>query len=107
MSFPGCSADADSSIMKSMSKPRIVFLDAGTVDWKDQDFAPLKKIGQLKIHYATLPSETLRRVSGFDHVALNKVIFDLKVLKLLKGVKALHLAATGFNNIDLDAAREF
>lgn len=92
--------------MALMTKPKIVFLDAGTVDWGDQDFAPLKKIGSLKQHYFTTPAQAVRRANGFQHIVLNKVVFNREIIRSLKGVKGLHLAATGFNNIDLDAAKE-
>lgn len=93
--------------MPAMTKPKIVFLDAGTVDWGDQNFSPLKKIGSLKQHYSTSPAQTIQRVKGFQHVVLNKVVFDRKTLRALNGVRGLHLSATGFNNIDLDAAKEY
>ncbi len=86
-------------------KTKIVFLDAGTVDWKDQAFKPLKKIGPLKTYHHTFASQVLKRSSGFTHVVLNKVIFDAEIFSKLKGVSAVHLAATGYNNIDLEAAR--
>ena len=84
---------------------KIVFLDAGTVDWKDQAFEPLKKIGRFKAHHHTFAPQVLKRVSGFNHVVVNKIIFDADIFSKLKGVSAVHLAATGYNNIDLVAAR--
>lgn len=64
----------------------------------------MKEVGELKVYHATSARETLRRASGFDHVVINKVVFDRQALQRLKGVKAFHLAATGFNNIDLKTA---
>ncbi len=93
--------------MPFMQKPKLVFLDAGTVNWGDQKFEPLKKIGPLKSYYSTSSAQTVGRASGFRHVILNKVVFNREVLRSLKGVQALHLAATGFNNIDLEAAKEY
>lgn len=89
-----------------MAKTQIVFLDAGTVDWKDQDFAPLKKLGELRTHYASSRKQILNRSSGFSHVITNKVILDRDIFKNLKGVRAVHVAATGVNNVDLNAAQE-
>lgn len=93
--------------MSGMPKPKLVFLDAGTVDWNDQQLIPLKKIGPFKPYHSTSAGQVLRRAAGCDHVILNKVVFDEKTLKLLRGVKGLHLAATGFNNIDLNAAKKY
>lgn len=89
-----------------MAKTKMVFLDAGTVNWKDQAFQPLKKLGHLKTHHHTLAHQVIQRSSGFKHLIVNKVIFDREVFSKLKGVAAIHLAATGYNNIDLNAARE-
>ena len=90
-----------------MAKIKIVFLDAGTVDWKDQDFSPLKKLGKFKTHHSTSSEQAAIRCSGFTHVITNKVVFDKDVLSRLRGVSAVHVAATGVNNIDLGAARKF
>lgn len=89
-----------------MSKTKIVFLDAGTVDWKDQSFKPLKALGQLKAYHHTLPPQVLQRSRGYKHLVVNKVVFNRETFSKLKGVTAIHLAATGYNNIDLEAARE-
>lgn len=87
-------------------KIKMVFLDAGTVNWKDQNFQTLKKLGLLKAYHHTLPHQVLSRCAGFQHVLMNKIVFDRETLSKLTGVKAIHLAATGFNNIDLKAARD-
>lgn len=89
-----------------MQKSKIVFLDAATVDWKDQKFHALKKMGQVKIYSQTLPSQILARCRGFKHVITNKVAFNRQTILALRDVKAIHVAATGVNIIDLKAAQE-
>jgi len=84
---------------------KIVFLDAGTVDWRDASLAPLKKLGNLKVYSRTGPSEVEKRSAGAQIVITNKCIFDRKRLERLKSLKLIALAATGTNNVDLETAR--
>ncbi len=63
------------------------------------------KIGLLKTYHHTFAPQVLKRCAGFKHVVLNKVIFDAKIFSALKGVAGVHVTATGYNNIDLHAAR--
>ena len=86
-------------------KLRIVFLDAGTLDYGDVDLRPLGRFGTFRIHHHTAPDAVERRSRGADIVVTNKCMFDAGRLARLKSLKLICLAATGTNNIDLDAAR--
>jgi len=83
---------------------KIIFLDAGTVDWRDASLAPLKKLGNLKVYSCTGPSEVEKRSAGAGIVITNKCVFDRKRLTRLKSLELIALAATGTNNVDLEAA---
>ncbi len=89
-----------------MAKPKIIFLDAATVDWRDQKFEPLKRIGELKTYSLVPAAKLLSSIHGFSHVITNKVVLNREIISKLKGVRAIHVAATGVNNVDLVAARE-
>ncbi len=89
-----------------MPKTRVVFLDAGTVDWKDLPLRAFQTTSQFKSYHSTNPGQVVKRATGFTHVITNKVILNRESIKALRGVKAIHVAATGVNNVDLNAARE-
>ncbi len=84
--------------------PTIIFLDAGTVDFEDVSFAEIKRLGHLKIYRDTTPHKIEKRIRQADTVITNKCVFDKKLLMRLESVRAIHVAATGVNNVDLKAA---
>ncbi|OGW78783.1 MAG: hypothetical protein A2Z83_00965 [Omnitrophica bacterium GWA2_52_8] len=89
------------------SRDRIVFLDAGSVNYGDLSFGPLEKLGLFKAYASTRPDEIERRTRGVRFVVTNKCVFDRRLISRLKGVECIHVSATGVNNIDREAAREF
>jgi len=52
----------------------------------------------------TLASQTIERLNNVDVVITNKVVIDSKVFAACPSLKLICVAATGMNNIDLDAA---
>ncbi|MDL2320086.1 D-2-hydroxyacid dehydrogenase [Alistipes sp. OttesenSCG-928-B03] len=81
---------------------KIVFLDAYTVN--ESDMSPLKALGEYTGYDNTPESEIVQRCEGADVVIANKVPLSADTLAQLKGVKLICIAATGMNNIDLEAA---
>lgn len=90
-----------------MAKDKIIFLDAGTVDYGDLSLSPLRKAGSLTQYFYSTKERILKRCHGAAHVIANKCIFDRNVFSKLPALRSLHVAATGFNNIDIEAAREY
>lgn len=86
-------------------KVQIVFLDAGTVDYGDAPLEALKKQGSLKAYRATAPADLEKRARGADTVITNKCVFDARLLSRLRTLRLIVVAATGTNNVDLEAAR--
>ncbi|MBP9864979.1 MAG: D-2-hydroxyacid dehydrogenase [Candidatus Omnitrophica bacterium] len=89
-----------------MAKDKIIFLDAGTVDYGDVPLQPLHKLGNLTAYFHSTRAQLIKRCQGALHVIANKCVFDREVFSQLPQLRSLHIAATGFNNIDLKAARE-
>jgi glycerate dehydrogenase len=58
------------------------------------------------MHEVTAADETLERVRYADLVISNKVVLDRATLEACDNLKLVCVAATGINNIDLQAARE-
>ena len=86
-------------------KDQIVFLDAGTLDYGDISLSAFQQLGQFKAYPLTPSTKVLSRVQDADIVITNKCIFDARMLNALKRTKSIHVAATGVNNVDLQAAR--
>jgi glycerate dehydrogenase len=90
-----------------MHETQAVFLDLATVDCGDVDLTPLESaITGWQYHAATSPQETLQRIRGAELVVSNKVILDRAILQQTPELKLICIAATGTNNVDLEAARE-
>jgi glycerate dehydrogenase len=55
---------------------------------------------------ATAPSELLARSQDADILIVNKIRLDAATIKALPKLKLIAVAATGYDNVDLDAARK-
>lgn len=84
---------------------KITFLDVKTVG-KLSEIEPIKELGELEIYQTTKPSETLKRIKDSEVVITNKVVIDDKIIKKCSRLRLICVAATGMNNIDLNAAKE-
>jgi len=83
-----------------------VFLDIDTVDRGDLDLAPFDSLlTRWTAHRNTGPDELTQRIHDADVVISNKVMLDSTALQSAAKLKLVCIAATGTNNIDLDAAR--
>lgn len=86
---------------------RGVFLDFATVSNDDIDLAPLKSaLSALDVRDVT-PQEEIADVLGDAEVLLtNKCRITGEIMAAAPNLRFIALAATGFNNVDIDAARE-
>jgi len=84
-----------------------VFLDLETVDIGDLDRSGLTEcLPVWKWHKFTEASDTPGRVRDADVVIANKCVLDRAALSSAQGISLIGLAATGTNNVDLEAASE-
>lgn len=84
----------------------IVFLDASTVDFGDIDITPVSSLGSFSHYPITTPDETIERCKDADIIITNKVVFYSHEIAQLEKCKLIAVAATGFNTIDIKAARQ-
>ncbi len=90
-----------------MPDRQAVFLDLATVSRNDIDLSPLEQnIPTWNYWPRTRPEETTERVQSADIVVSNKVVLDRGIMQACPGLKLICIAATGTNNVDLEAARE-
>ena len=86
---------------------RGVFLDTATVDRQDLDLSSLiSSLPDWSLRKHTLSSEVSGAIRDATVVVSNKVMLSREILQATASLKLVCVAATGTNNIDLDAARE-
>ncbi|AWL12358.1 Phosphoglycerate dehydrogenase [Saliniradius amylolyticus] len=80
-----------------------VLLDAKTLGWAD--LGPMEAAcDSLVRHQVTPPEQTSERCQEAEIVITNKVLLDETIIKQCPKLKLIVVAATGTNNIDLDAS---
>jgi len=82
----------------------IVLLDAKTLG-KDLDLGILEKFGTLTTYETTAEEQTLERIKIADIIITNKVVITANMMEKTPKLKLICIAATGMNNVDLDAAK--
>ena len=84
---------------------KIVFLDRDTLG-KDSSFDAFEALGEVHYFASTKPDETASRIQGAEVVVTNKVLINEALMRATPTLKLICVAATGMNNIDLEAAKE-
>ena len=83
---------------------KIVFLHAATVG--DTSLAPIARLGELVCYDRSTPAEARERVGNCDVLIVNKVRVDSDMLDAAPALKLVCEAATGVNNIDVEACEK-
>lgn len=82
----------------------LVFLDVATLGEKP-DLSDLAVLGALITHQQTKPEEVVERLQSAQVAITNKVPITAAHLAQLPDLRLICVAATGMNNIDLEAAK--
>jgi glycerate dehydrogenase len=85
---------------------KIVVLDGYTLNPGDISWSGFEALGQTTVYDRTSPEETIKRASGFEYVLTNKTVLSREVLSELPDIKYIGVLATGYDNVDILAARE-
>ncbi|MCX8212467.1 MAG: hydroxyacid dehydrogenase [Lewinella sp.] len=85
---------------------KITFLDTQTVADLPDELAKFNELGNFTGYKNTSPDQVVARLSGSDVAIVNKVVIGKAELDQLPDLKLICIAATGMNNVDLDAAAE-
>ena len=83
---------------------KIVFLDEYSICGRD--LSSIKKFGDYIGYETTSPEQVLERCADAEIVISNKVVLDAAIIAALPKLRLICVAATGMNNIDLNAAAE-
>lgn len=92
--------DYKSQIMK------IVVLDGYAANPGDLSWDELKALGECTIYERTSPEEVLERAAGAEILLTNKVVLNAEIIAALPELKYIGVLATGYNIVDVTAAKE-
>lgn len=84
----------------------IVILDAFTANPGDQSWAGLETLASLRFYDRTAPSEIVERAAKASLVLTNKVPLSAETIAALPVLRYIGVLATGYNIVDVAAARE-
>ena len=87
-----------------MSSYKIVLLDALT--FGETDLSAFNALGDVEVYQTTSADELQTRIDNCDVIVTNKVIITPEHMDATPTLKLICIAATGMNNVDLDAAQE-
>ena len=72
----------------------------------DLDFGVLSELGEVQIFDSTDGEELIPRIEDADVLVINKIKITGNVLRQAKNLKLVTIFATGYDNVDIKAARE-
>ena len=82
---------------------KIVILDALT--FGETDLSQFKSLGDVEVFQTTSAEQTKERITDADVIVTNKVVITDSLMADATNLKLICIAATGMNNVDLDAAK--
>ena len=84
---------------------KIVVLDRGSLG-DDLSFEALWQFGQVEIYDNSVGEEIITRIKDADVIIVNKIKVNADIINSSESLKLICVFATGFDNIDIAAARE-
>jgi len=88
-----------------MLRKQIVILDQETLG-ADLDLSALEQFGDVTKFKTTIENETFSRIQNAHIVITNKVVITAEMMQKSPKLELICIAATGMNNVDLDAAEK-
>lgn len=85
---------------------KIVILDGYVANSGDLSWEALDKFGEVTVYDRTAPDKVVERAADATCVLTNKVLMTADVLAELPKLKYIGVLATGYNNVDIEAARQ-
>jgi len=86
--------------------PHIVYLDSHTLNPGDLSWEPLRALGEIVLYDRTPVDQVIERAADAEILLTNKVALDGPTIRALSRLRYIGVTATGYNVIDIAAARE-
>lgn len=85
---------------------KITVLDGYAANPGDLSWNEMEALGELTVYDRVAPSQLMDRAKDSEILLTNKVVLDADTLKALPKLKYVGVLATGYNVVDVKAARE-
>ena len=85
---------------------KIVVLDGYCLNPGDLSWEDMSSLGDLQVYDRTSPSELLERAEGAEVLITNKTLISDKDMDALPELKYIGVLATGYNVVDVEAAKK-
>jgi glycerate dehydrogenase len=85
---------------------KIVVLDGYALNPGDLSWEGLEALGQCTVYDRTGPCDVISRAEGAEIILTNKTVLSSDIIGQLPGLKYIGVLATGYNVLDVEAARE-
>ena len=84
---------------------KIIVLDGYGLNPGDLNWEGFESLGELTVYDRTLPSELMQRAAGAEVLITNKTLITAENMADLPELKYIGVLATGYNVVDIDAAK--
>lgn len=84
---------------------KIIVLDGYGLNPGDLSWAELEKLGEVTVYDRTSPKDLLSRAKEAEILLTNKTVIDCESISQLPELKYIGVLATGYNVVDIEAAR--
>ena len=84
---------------------KIIVLDGYGLNPGDLNWEGFETLGELTVYDRTLPSELMERAAGAEVLITNKTLITAENMADLPQLKYIGVLATGYNVVDIDAAK--
>ncbi|MEG2038224.1 MAG: D-2-hydroxyacid dehydrogenase [Oscillospiraceae bacterium] len=85
---------------------KIVILDGHLTNPGDISWKPIEKIGELTVYSNTSAEERVKNIADAEAVIVNRTKLDEKIFSQCPQIKYVGLLGTGYNYIELEAAKK-
>ena len=85
---------------------KIVFLDSAIINPGDISWENMQKLGELDIRKRTAQEEAVSVIGDAEAIFTDSFAVDRQLMEACPNLKFIGISATGFNHVDLEAAKE-
>lgn len=85
---------------------KIVVLDGYGLNPGDLSWDAVSQLGELTVYDRTSSEEVIARSAGAEAILTNKTVITAEIMEALPDLKYIGVLATGYNVVNVDAARE-
>lgn len=84
---------------------KIIVLDGYAANPNDISWAPMEALGEVTVYDRTPADQVIERIGSAEAALTNKVVIDEAVMAACPSLRYIGVLATGYNIVDVDAAR--